>query len=211
MRKNSKGCTGSLYLCSEYPEIKAVVLISPILKQYNSVTKLNCATFLIHGKKDKKINYMHTNRLVSSLSIKNLFEWYPKNGEHNDILIKYTTKLFFKLKIFFDQLLTNDKAKMTLFSKLNSLNQINKFTPKNCYFKFEDNFIINEEFCKSKEKTFNNYKYNKLKMNEENFIDKIEFDISKNYENIMFSTRKSTCPSIMDYDCPFESTFKLER
>lgn len=194
---NSKGCSASLYLCSEHPEIKAAILISPILNIDRPLPKLNCATFLIQGKKDKKANYMHTNKFGSNL--KNLFEWYPKNGGHSDIFTKYRTKLFSKLKIFFDQMHQSNTNK-ALFSKLDNLIT---FTPKNFYFKFEDNFIINEDSNKiNKEQTFNYNKYNKLKFNEE--IDEKEFDISRNCENIIFSNRKSTCPSIMDYDCPFD-------
>ena len=104
-----------------YPKtkIKAIILISPTwvynladlkhLKNSNkikadvdkflrNVNLYNIPVFIIHGKKDTKVKYFLS--LSFSQQIKKKFEWFPKNGNHFDIINTYRTKLLIKIKQF---------------------------------------------------------------------------------------------------------------
>ena len=104
-----------------YPKtkLKAIILISPTwvynlsdlkhLKNSNkikadvdkflkNVNLYNIPVFIIHGKKDAKVKYFLS--LSFSQQIKKKFEWFPKNGNHLDIINSCRTKLLIKIKQF---------------------------------------------------------------------------------------------------------------
>ena len=104
-----------------YPKtkIKAMILISPTwvynladlkhLKNSNkikadvdkflrNVNLYNIPVFIIHGKKDSKVKYFLS--LSFSQQIKKKFEWFPKNGNHLEIINTHRTKLLIKIKQF---------------------------------------------------------------------------------------------------------------
>lgn len=104
-----------------YPKkkIKAIILISPTwvynladlkhLKNSNkikadvdkflrNVNLYNIPVFIIHGKKDSKVKYFLS--LSFSQQIKNKIEWFPKNGNHLEIINTHRTKLLIKIKQF---------------------------------------------------------------------------------------------------------------
>ena len=66
---------------------KDIFMLIQTLKQ------LNTPVFIIHGKKDAHSKYL--NSIAISKKICNLFEWYPKKGEHLNIISKYRLKFYF--------------------------------------------------------------------------------------------------------------------
>lgn len=66
----------------------------------NTNLKLSISTFVSHGVKDNKIGYMISINICSRLNF--IYEWYPKEGDHYNILLKdvYKRKLFKRLKKF---------------------------------------------------------------------------------------------------------------
>ena len=101
-------------------KIKAFIFISPtwiydisILKKIKNfslireevgqflimVNQLNIPIFIIHGKQDVNVKYFLS--LSFSQKIDHIFEWFPKNGTHFDIISEHRTKLLIKLKEFF--------------------------------------------------------------------------------------------------------------
>ena len=58
--------------------------VSNIIKNTN--LKLKISTFVSHGVKDNKIGYMISMNICSRLNF--IYEWYPKEGDHYNILLK---------------------------------------------------------------------------------------------------------------------------
>ena len=69
---------------------------------FNSVNKEKVPVFLIHGKKDMIVRYFLTIGLGQRFDYKK--EWYPKNGNHFDILYELREKLFIKIHKFLNNL-----------------------------------------------------------------------------------------------------------
>ena len=104
--------------------IRAIILLSPIASSIKlfadcsdntglekidvfcnlkKITEVNCPIFLIHGKKDEIIPFSQSEEMAKYIKIKH--EWYPKNGDHGNILTKYRSKFFTKCKIFIENLI----------------------------------------------------------------------------------------------------------
>lgn len=104
--------------------IRAIILLSPIASSIKlfadcsdntglekidvfcnlkKIKEVNCPIFLIHGKKDEIIPFSQSEEMAKYIKIKH--EWYPKNGDHGNILTKYRLKFFTKCKIFIENLI----------------------------------------------------------------------------------------------------------
>ena len=122
-------------------KIKAFIFISPTwiyklaslkkIKNYNlikgdvqvfldEINRLKIPLFIIHGKLDSEVKYFLS--LSFSQKINNKVEWFPKNGDHFNIINEHRRKLLIKIKEF----LNNNKN--TNFDILNQINgeDINK-------------------------------------------------------------------------------------
>jgi surfactin synthase thioesterase subunit len=124
---NSLGSAVSIHIATniKYKNLKAIILLSPIasgLKIVNhkinisnedleevdffsnisKIKEVSCPIFLIHGQRDELIPYQQV--LQMSKSIKKLYNWFPKSGDHNNIMSKHRVKFFSKCRMFFDYL-----------------------------------------------------------------------------------------------------------
>ena len=69
---------------------------------FNSINKEKIPVFLIHGKKDIIVRYFLSLSFGQRFNYKK--EWYPKNGDHFNILNELREKLYIKIKKFLDNL-----------------------------------------------------------------------------------------------------------
>lgn len=109
-------------------KFKAVVLLSPIssgikiispsidIKDLDSIDvfcnnskikNIDCPIFLIHGQKDEVIPFKTIKEMT--IEIPELYEWFPKHGNHSNILTRYRSKFFQKMKFFIDYIEYNKK------------------------------------------------------------------------------------------------------
>ena len=135
--------------CLNYALLKnshfvGVILISTVGfsfsdKQNNYLSQfleqLDFPIFIIHSRKDSCMNYHNSVNL--GLKVKSLFEWYPKIGDHYDLIFKNRTKFLSKLKFFVNLIDSNFKIYNENKDNCNDLK-----SNKNMSFKFEDNFIL---------------------------------------------------------------------
>ena len=91
-------CFDSSYAKKIFHNRKYSNFISNLIKHTN--LKLKISTFVSHGVKDNKIGYMISMNICSRLNF--IYEWYPKEGDHYNILLKDTfkRKLFKRLQKF---------------------------------------------------------------------------------------------------------------
>lgn len=68
----------------------------------NKISKIACPIFVIHGKKDEIIKYKHCLKMAKK--IKHLKEWYPSEGNHNNIIERFRVKFYLNCKDFISQL-----------------------------------------------------------------------------------------------------------
>jgi hypothetical protein len=155
---HSLGSAPSIKLASDakFRDINSIILLSPIvsgLKFFNKdlkleksneyekidvfpnfirISEIHCPIFLIHGHRDNMIPVKQV--IEMGKSIRALYQWYPSDGDHNNILIKYRCKFFTKCKMFFDYV---------KFFK-NSQNTNKSFSSKNLSFRFEESYIAYE-------------------------------------------------------------------
>jgi hypothetical protein len=107
----------------EFKNVRAIIFISPIASgiklvspeiDFNTIEKIDvfsnlkkisdiiCPIFMIHGKKDEIVPIAQSVEM--SKYIKLPYEWFPKHGDHINILTKYRTKFFQKCKFFIEYL-----------------------------------------------------------------------------------------------------------
>ena len=105
----SYGAEPTIHLISssKYNGIAGVVLLSPYIvkiSKSNDKTTLNediflkCPFFVIHGKKDNIVPYITSTRLIEK--IRNVYAWYPKSGEHFNILNVCRCKFYIKMQFY---------------------------------------------------------------------------------------------------------------
>ena len=111
----SIGAAPTVHFCNNETDshVAGVVLLSPYLlgseatkkhvekKDYDFLggfLNTDCPYFLIHGKKDTIIPYTLTDELSNQL--RNVYVWYPKKGDHVNIMTECRNKFYSKLKFF---------------------------------------------------------------------------------------------------------------
>ena len=111
-------CFDSTYAKKIFHSRKYSSFISNLIKNTN--TKLSISTFVAHGVKDNKIGYMISMNICSRLNF--IYEWYPKEGDHYNTLLKdtYKRKLFKRLKQFlsFENLKTGNEFDNSIISRI---------------------------------------------------------------------------------------------
>ena len=164
----------------------------------NEVNKYNIPIFIIHGKQDLDVKYLLS--ISFSQKINNKLEWYPKKGNHYDIINDYRTKLLLKIKQFLsNNNILKEENNFDILSKLNEYeildNKNDKDERKTAFFKDKNENQISNGEKNDKEKENNNnsgdddYYYSHYNNNDimgmkkkaiENDINKIE---NKNINN----------------------------
>ena len=112
------GAVPSMYLASQFPEVKGLVLISPYTTKMENPTSLQdpnvhknyfseytndikCDCFVIHGVMDECVNVNYTRSLNVYLNI--VEKWFPTKGTHYNILEEgYLKKFAGKIKEFIE-------------------------------------------------------------------------------------------------------------
>ena len=110
------GAVPSMYLASQFPEVKGLVLLSPYTTRMERPTSLQdpnvhknyfseytndikCDCFVIHGVMDECVNVNYTRSLNMYLNI--VSKWFPTKGTHDNILEEtYLRKFAGKVKEF---------------------------------------------------------------------------------------------------------------
>ena len=162
---NSLGSAPSLHLAihKKYSKISGVILLSPIgsgiklvnpntllskeeLSKYdcfcniNKVKEVKCPVFIIHGMKDEIIPHNQSVEIANNVTSK-LLKWFPRKGNHNNILSLYRAKFFSKIKLFLEYI------KNILEKKIN--NKCNKY-----YNGTEITYEINENYLSNQNSEF---------------------------------------------------------
>lgn len=133
---NSLGSAPSIHLAihNKYQKISGILLLSPIgsgiklvhptakltKEEYdkydcfcnvNKIKDVNCPIFIIHGMQDEIIP--HTQSIEMAQKIRYLYQWFPRQGNHNNIMYIYRDKFYSKLKIFLEHVkhFYNNKGK----------------------------------------------------------------------------------------------------
>ena len=147
--------------------IRAVILISPIASSKKFFEKINeknnniglekidvfcnikkiqevkCPVLLIHGRKDEIIPFSQSEEMKNYIKIKH--EWFPKNGDHSNILTKYRTKFYLKCNLFLDNLFCFEKK------RINSKNSLNQ-----SFGEYNSNKNKTQEYCEFKSSCYKN-------------------------------------------------------
>lgn len=114
------------------------------------ITEVKVPVFIIHGIKDELIPVKHSQEMMKYIKLK--FEWFPKNGNHGNILTKYRTKFFIKCNLFLDNLFCFERKEtnFTVNSLENSLNFSNIGLYKSSNVNNNNNKNVNSPniFCK---------------------------------------------------------------
>jgi pimeloyl-ACP methyl ester carboxylesterase len=185
---NSLGSVPSVHIAHKinFSKIKGLILISPIasgMKLYkpeismttadyekadvfcnlSKVHNITCPVLLIHGMQDDVIPQTQSEELLNR--IKHVFEWFPRRGSHSNILTKYRTKFYAKVKLFLEHveysknnvgscnfdnyengIVTKNSAGNLLekhnenSKKINSISKTTNIILKKNYIKCEENF-----------------------------------------------------------------------
>jgi len=124
---NSLGSAVSVHIATKrkYKNIKGLILLSPIVSGIKSVSQtvqisrddletldvfsniskireVSCPVFIIHGVKDQVIPIEQVKEM--SKEVGRPYEWYPKEGDHNNIMSAFREKFYNKCRKFFDYL-----------------------------------------------------------------------------------------------------------
>jgi hypothetical protein len=163
-------CFDSTYAKKIFHSRKYSSFISNLIKNTN--TKLSISTFVSHGVKDNKIGYMITMNICSRLNF--IYEWYPKEGDHYNTLLKdtYKRKLFKRLKQFlsFENINTGNEFDNSIISRITNegikvnINKDLNLSSGNFFFEEKEE---KEEKDKNKDK-------NNLEINTSNMKGKIK-------------------------------------
>ena len=99
---NGIGAIPACYISSkeEYLNLFRLILISPLFDQktIKLLKEINCNTYLIQEKKNKKINHIHISKYCHL--IKNIYEWFPKEENFQKVLENKRCKFYCKIKNF---------------------------------------------------------------------------------------------------------------
>lgn len=127
---------------------------SDIFCNIKKIQEVNFPVFIIHGQKDTLIPCWQSEEMLKYIKIKH--EWFPKNGDHNNILTKYRTKFFIKCNLFLDNLFCFENRKVNN-SKNYSLDSngfkfLNNGTFHNNYY--SDNVCLINGNCNGNKQNF---------------------------------------------------------
>ena len=154
-----------VYDLSELKKLKNFSSIRGNVGQFlEAINVYKIPIFIIHGMQDLKVKYFLS--MSFSQKINNKFEWFPKNGNHYNIINEHRTKLFIKIKEFLNHfnLLNNEKTDFDNINKMNEEELKNKNTMEGRSTAF-----------------FNN---NTIKTTTQDKRDSIEFNLQINKNNI---------------------------
>ena len=157
-------CFDSTYAKKIFHNRKYSNFISNLIKHTN--LKLKVSSFVSHGVKDNRIGYMISMNICSRLNF--IYEWYPKEGDHFNILLKdnFKRKLFKRIQKFlsvedisigvdFDNSviskLTNKGIKVCITKEYKDLKDLNASSGNFC-FKDEKEKNISDSIMSSKGK-----------------------------------------------------------
>ena len=96
---------------NEYLKIFKLILISPIFegnKSSNYLKDINCKTFLIQEKKNKKIDHLKVSKYCNL--IKNIYEWFPNEESFNKVLENRRLKFYNRIKAFINNTKYSNKC-----------------------------------------------------------------------------------------------------
>lgn len=152
----SIGAAPTVHFCNKEngSRVAGVVLLSPYLlgsevtkkhlekKEYDFLggfLNTDCTYFLVHGKDDTIVPYTLTEELSNQL--RNVYVWYPKKGNHVNIMSEYRSKFYSKLKFFIAYVAKERLNRSELLDeftiKCNGINNPKKIKPINLI----DNYI----------------------------------------------------------------------
>lgn len=196
---NSLGSVPSVHIAQkkDFLKIKALILISPIasgMKLYkpdirmttsdyekldifcnlSKVQDIECPVLLIHGMQDDVIPQEQSEELI--YRIKHVIEWFPRRGTHSNILTKYRTKFYAKVKVFLDSV----QYSKTSESSGNQINSGNGFVIR----KTEEKVVEKKDEIQRKNNNFSKTTNIILK---KNYI-KCEENYNKESTSMMSST-----------------------
>jgi predicted alpha/beta hydrolase family esterase len=210
---HSLGSAPTVHLAAknEYRNIKAIIFISPIasgvklvspeldfnkidkmdvFSNLKKITDVHCPIFIIHGEKDQVVPISQSKEM--SKFIKNPYEWFPKGGDHSNILTKYRTKFFQKCKFFLEYLNYYFSRKASNYlSPSHSFVDIRKEDFMHGSFNFNGN-AVDEEY-------YGNGKHHFTYREKENFLDE------GSPKNNLNSTKKLRHVGSIASDCPFDN------
>ncbi len=136
VNRTSKGIIGIILLSPIASGLKiAFNGMSKSYKEYDvfnndqKVNDISTPVYIIHGKLDKLIKIADIQEMAKSL--KSRIEWYPDNGNHNNIISKYRYEYYQKTKSFIDQLEFEEKSSLVMNNLDNDLMEKGKFSSHN--------------------------------------------------------------------------------
>ena len=162
-------CTINSAVNSEWANIAGVVLMSPLVyglnkyfndekekkenkidvikdnieqTNYFKISQIDKPILLIHGKEDEIVPYNHAIQL--SKRIQQLYQWFPKDGNHNNIPYEKRYKFYTKFKTFIDHIKTTKILQEAQYANMNSNDKVIKVETIKNYINKEDNDKANE-------------------------------------------------------------------
>jgi hypothetical protein len=122
---HSLGSAPSTHLASkpEFKNIKAIIfqapiasgikLVSPdidfdkienidVFSNLKKISDVHCPIVIVHGQKDEVVPISQSEEMAKCIKLP--YEWYPKGGDHSNILIRYRSKFYQKCKFFIEYL-----------------------------------------------------------------------------------------------------------
>ena len=114
------GAIPAIYFASKSINLSKLILISPLFdgkNNFNLLKEINCKTYLIQEKKNKRIDYMKVSKICHL--IKNEYEWFPNEETFQKVLENRRNKFFNKIKIFIQNLKSSFISSMNLSNDSN--------------------------------------------------------------------------------------------
>jgi len=107
-----------------------------------NLQEISCSVWLIHGILDNVIPHKFTDEMHKKLP--KAITWYPKEGDHTNILTKYRDKFFTKCFFFFNNLKYYSTKEQSTYSPNYYMNNIsNVVSSKQTPLKLVENYVKN--------------------------------------------------------------------
>jgi hypothetical protein len=175
-----------------YKYVKGIILLSPIssglkiaLNNYDSskykeidvfcndlkIDQISVPIYIIHGQEDELIKVKHCQNMAKKA--KRVKEWYPVEGNHNNIIQRYRYKFYSNVKNFLE--IINEYAYDELTAKNNTNKETNNYANDSIpsFFNYNNNLCYNVDTSASP--------YNQTYMQQQ-----------KNFENISIKSSVKT-------------------